>query len=152
MGNRGDNILTGNDADNILYGGDGYGIDTLNGGLGADTFMVGGSDGGTDIVNMGTDSDVDTVDHRGQRLEVVVNQFTRGVSGDRLSFTNTGIDLVIDVKTIGNSTVFIRRDNYGGSVRNVEYVLLTLNGVTGFTQANIGENLAASNRATFRFS
>jgi predicted extracellular nuclease/2',3'-cyclic-nucleotide 2'-phosphodiesterase (5'-nucleotidase family)/Ca2+-binding RTX toxin-like protein len=146
-GNSGNNVITGNDGNNNLSGG--FGNDSLTGGLGADilvggfgndTLFLGLNDGATDrvIYNLGDDSDV-------------VNQFTRGLGGDLLQFNGIA---AIDVRTVNGNTQFRLGDGIAGNNNfGSGSLLLTLNGVNGFTSSNINDNiLAGSNPTIFRFS
>jgi Ca2+-binding RTX toxin-like protein len=145
FGNDLNNTIVGNNANNYLFGG--AGNDTLTGNGGADTF-----DGGigNDTFNLGLDSDVDTIIYTLGQGADKANQFTRGADGDLLKFIN---NIAIDVVVNGTNTTFRLSDNITGNTGfGTGTSLLTLNGVTGFSQANIGLNLAADNAANFLFS
>jgi predicted extracellular nuclease/2',3'-cyclic-nucleotide 2'-phosphodiesterase (5'-nucleotidase family)/Ca2+-binding RTX toxin-like protein len=146
-GNSSHNVITGNDGNNILSGG--FGNDSLTGGLGADilvggfgndTLFLGLNDGATDrvVYNLGDDSDV-------------VNQFTRGIGGDLLQFNGIA---AIDVRTVNGNTQFRLGDGIAGNNNfGSGSLLLTLNGVNGFTSSNINDNiLVGSNPTIFQFS
>jgi hypothetical protein len=80
-----------------------------------------------------------------------VNQFVRGSGGDLLQFNGIGS---IDVITSGLNTLFRVGD---GVASNSGFgngtLLVTLNGVGGFTSANIASNtLAGTLPVTFNFS
>ncbi|NMF58938.1 calcium-binding protein [Pseudanabaena yagii GIHE-NHR1] len=146
-GNSGNNVITGNDGNNTLSGG--FGNDSLTGGLGADilvggfgndTLFLGLNDGATDrvVYNLGDDSDV-------------VNQFTRGIGGDLLQFNGIA---AIDVRTVNGNTQFRLGDGIAGNNNfGSGSLLLTLNGVNGFTSSNINDNILAGSTPTiFQFS
>lgn len=146
-GNSANNVITGNDGNNILSGG--FGNDSLTGGLGADilvggfgndTLFLGLNDGATDrvVYNLGDDSDV-------------VNQFTRGIGGDLLQFNGIA---AIDVRTVNGNTQFRLGDGIAGNNNfGSGSLLLTLNGVNGFTSSNINDNILAGSTPTiFQFS
>nr|MBD1903447.1 cadherin-like domain-containing protein [Coleofasciculus sp. FACHB-125] len=145
IGNDLNNTITGNSANNLLSGG--AGNDVLTGNAGADTF-VGGI--GNDTFNFGVDSDVDTLIYTVGQGTDIINQFTRGAGGDVLKFVN---NVTIDVVTSGSTTAFRLSDNIAGNAGfGTGTLLLTMNGTTGFTQDNIGLNVAADNAAGFLFS
>ena len=146
-GNSVNNVITGNDGNNTLSGGfgndsltGGLGADVLVGGFGNDTLFLGLNDGASDrvVYSLGDDSDV-------------VNQFLRGVGGDLLQFNNIA---AVDVRTVGGNTQFRLGDGVTGNGGFANgSLLLTLNGVTGFTSININDNiLAGSISTTFNFS
>ncbi|MEA5477924.1 choice-of-anchor I family protein [Pseudanabaena galeata UHCC 0370] len=140
-------VITGDDGDNILRGG--FGNDTLIGGLGADT-LVGGF--GNDTLFLGlNDGATDTVVYSLGDGSDVLNQFLPGLGGDLLQFNNIA---AIDVSTVGGNTQFLLGDGVTGNVGFASgSLLLTLNGVTGFTSSNINDNiLAGSIPTTFNFS
>ena len=140
-------VITGDDGDNILRGG--FGNDTLIGGLGADT-LVGGF--GNDTLFLGlNDGATDTVVYSLGDGSDVVNQFLRGLGGDLLQFNNIA---AIDVSTVGGNTQFLLGDGVTGNVGFASgSLLLTFNGVTGFTSSNINDNiLAGSIPTSFNFS
>jgi predicted extracellular nuclease/2',3'-cyclic-nucleotide 2'-phosphodiesterase (5'-nucleotidase family)/Ca2+-binding RTX toxin-like protein len=146
-GNSVNNVIIGNDGNNILTGG--FGNDRLTGGLGADT-LVGGD--GNDTLNLGlNDCAIDKVVYNlGDGFDSV-NQFVRGLGGDLLQFN--GINS-IDVRTVGENTQFRLGDGVSGNAGfGNGSLLLTLNGVNGFTADNISNNiLAGSIPTTFKFS
>ncbi|WP_353931255.1 DUF4347 domain-containing protein [Okeanomitos corallinicola TIOX110] len=134
-GNNLNNRITGNNAANVISGGVGNdnlngkaGADTMIGGLGNDKIYLGANDGAVDIVYYTFGDGTDTI-----------YQFTRGVGGDRIQFT--GIDN-IDVVTSGSSTQLRVGDgianNDGFASGNL---LITLSGISGFTTANVSDNL-----------
>jgi len=146
-GNSGNNVITGNDGKNTLSGG--FGNDSLTGGLGADilvggfgndTLFLGLNDGAIDrvVYNLGDDSDV-------------VNQFIRGIGGDLLQFNGIA---AIDVRTVNGNTQFRLGDGIAGNNNfGSGSLLLTLNGVNGFTSSNINDNILAGSTPTiFQFS
>ena len=146
-GNSVNNVIIGNDGNNTLSGGfgndsltGGSGSDILVGGNGNDTLFLGLNDGATDkvVYNLGDGNDG-------------VNQFLRGVGGDILQFNGiAGIDL----RTVGGNTQFLLGDGVAGNAGfSNGSVLLTLNGVTGFTASNINDNILAGSIPTvFQFS
>jgi Ca2+-binding RTX toxin-like protein len=137
-GNDLNNIIVGNSGNNSLTGG--FGSDILVGGDGNDTLFLGLNDGATDkvVYNLGDGSDS-------------VNQFLRGVGGDILQFNGIA---AIDVRTVGVNTQFRLGDGVGGNARfGNGSVLLTLNGITGFTASNINDNILTGSIPTvFQFS
>jgi Ca2+-binding RTX toxin-like protein len=128
---------TGNALNNILTGNSGR--NTLSGGLGNDTLNL-GSDNSTDIVRYAFGDGSDTV-----------NGFVRnGNNADQIRIT--GVQNV-DVVSSGGSTFF----RVGDGIQNNPgfgsgQTLLTLVGVTGFNNNNIGNNLANGNTAQYRFN
>jgi hypothetical protein len=69
----------------------------------------------------------------------VVHQFLRGVGGDLLQFNNIA---AVDVRTVGGNTQFRLGDGVTGNGGFANgSLLLTLNGVTGFTSSNINDNI-----------
>jgi len=146
-GNSVNNVITGNDGNNTLSGGfgndsltGGLGADTLVGGFGNDTLFLGLNDGASDrvVYSLGDGSDV-------------VHQFLLGLGGDLLQFNNIA---AVDVRTVGGNTQFRLGDGVTGNAGFANgSLLLTLNGVTGFTSSNINDNiLAGSIPTTFNFS
>ena len=137
-GNDLNNIIVGNNGNNSLTGG--FGSDILVGGDGNDALFLGLNDGATDkvVYNLGDGSDS-------------VNQFLRGVGGDILQFNDIA---AIDVRTVGVNTQFRLGDGVAGNARfGNGSVLLTLNGVTGFTASNINDNILTGSIPTvFQFS
>ena len=146
-GNSVNNVIIGNDGNNTLSGGfgndsltGGSGSDILVGGNGNDTLFLGLNDGATDkvVYNLGDGNDG-------------VHQFLRGVGGDILQFNGIA---GIDVRTVGGNTQFRLGDGVAGNAGfSNGSVLLTLNGVTGFTASNINDNILAGSIPTvFQFS
>ncbi|MEE3715131.1 esterase-like activity of phytase family protein [Tumidithrix elongata RA019] len=146
-GNSVNNVITGNNGNNILSGG--FGNDTLTGGLGADT-LVGGN--GNDTLNLGlNDGAVDRVVYNLGDGSDSVNQFIRGLGGDLLQFNGIA---AVDVRTVNGNTQFRLGDGVAGNAGfGNGSLLLTLNGVNGFTAGNINDNvLAGSIPTVFQFS
>jgi Ca2+-binding RTX toxin-like protein len=162
-GNTLDNIMIANSAGNILDGGDGN--DTLTGGIGNDTLFGGngtdslvgglGSDlftGGTgnDVLDLGKDTNTDTIFHSSGDGSDVVKQFVRGKGGDLLSFSGIAN---IDVVRLGTNTELrIGDDITGNAGFGSGSLLMTLQGTTGFTASNIADNLTSTNTAHFGFT
>lgn len=165
-GNDANNALTGNGGNDSLDGGNGNDSlsggaesDTLNGGTGNDSLtgnggadvLVGGV--GDDTLSLGSsDSAVDTVIYNAGDGSDTVTQFVRtGTSVDLLQFNEIS---AIDVVASGNSTVFRLGDGVAGNAGfGSGAVLVTLNGVTGFTAANISSNISQGTvPTTFNFS
>ncbi|MDD1461572.1 hypothetical protein MEO39_16050, partial [Dolichospermum sp. ST_sed2] len=125
---------TGNGLNNIITGN--TSINILSGGTGADIFYLGLNDAASDIVNYAAGDGADTI-----------YQFERNASGDKLQFSGiTNIDVV----TLGASTQLRVGD---GITTNTGFgkgqLLVTLSGTSGFTGANVNDNLLGSN---FSFS
>jgi VCBS repeat-containing protein len=142
---RGSDIINGLSGDDLLRGGEGD--DALIGGSGAD-ILVGGL--GDDTLELGIDNDIDTVIYRNGDGRDVVNQFTRGVGGDLLSFE--GIE-AIDVVVNDSGTFFHLGDGIEGNAGfGSGQVLAELRDVSELTAENIGQNLAASNTSELLFA
>lgn len=143
-GQRGNDIIRGLSGNDLLRGGEGN--DTLFGGVGAD-LLIGGA--GNDKLYLGVDQDIDTVAYRNGDGFNVVQEFNRGIGGDLLSFEQSA---AIDVVVNGSSTFFRLSDGLAGNAGFGSGQLLTeLRGVTGFNSANLGLNLATTNKAQFLF-
>ncbi|MBS3028021.1 MAG: hypothetical protein HCA25_13315 [Dolichospermum sp. DET50] len=130
-GNSLNNIITGNAGINILNGGSG--ADTFTGGLGNDTLYLGLHDGAVDIVNYASGNGADTI-----------YQFERTVLGDQLKFTGiTNIDVI----TSGTSTQLRVSDGITGNTGfgTTGSLLVTLSGTSGFTSADVNQNLFGAN-------
>jgi Ca2+-binding RTX toxin-like protein len=163
IGNTLDNVMIANSAGSTLDGGDGndkltggIGNDTLFGGIGNDNLVGGlGSDlftGGTgdDTLNLGSGNYVDTVFYSSGDGSDIVQQFVRKSGGDLLSFQNIAN---IDVVKLGKNTEFRISDGISGNAGfGSGNLLMTLQGTTGFTIANIGQSLDSTNTAQFQFS
>ncbi|CAN1210926.1 5'-nucleotidase/2',3'-cyclic phosphodiesterase [Tumidithrix helvetica PCC 7403] len=137
----------GNDLDNTLLGNSGN--NTLTGGLGAD-MLVGGK--GNDTLNLGlNDVAVDKVVYNLGDGSDSVNQFMRGLGGDLLQFNGIA---AVDVRTVNGNTQFRLGDGVTGNAGfGSGSLLLTLNGVNGFTAGNINDNiLVGSTPTVFQFS
>jgi VCBS repeat-containing protein len=162
-GNDLDNIMSANNAGSILDSGDGN--DTLSGGIGNDTLFGGigndnlvgglGSDlfkGGTgdDTLKLGGGNNIDTVFYSSGDGSDIVQQFVRKSGGDLLSFQSIPN---IDVVKLGKNTEFRISDGISGNAGfGSGNLLMTLQGTTGFTLANIGQSLDGTNTAQFQFS
>ena len=125
---------TGNGLNNMITGN--TSINILSGGTGADIFYLGLNDAASDIVNYVAGDGADTI-----------YQFERTTSGDKLQFSGiTNIDVV----RLGASTQLRVGD---GITTNTGFgkgqLLVTLSGTSGFTGANVNDNLFGSN---FSFS
>jgi myo-inositol-hexaphosphate 3-phosphohydrolase len=125
---------TGNSLNNMITGN--TSINILSGGTGADIFYLGLNDAASDIVNYAAGDGADTI-----------YQFERTTSGDKLQFSGiTNIDVV----RLGASTQLRVGD---GITTNTGFgkgqLLVTLSGTSGFTGANVNDNLFGSN---FSFS
>jgi Ca2+-binding RTX toxin-like protein len=153
-GNSGNNLLTGYAGDDSLSGGSGNdtllggdGNDILTGGVGGDV-LTGGL--GNDTLNLTKDTNQDVIFYAKGDGQDTVQNFVRGVGGDLLSFS--GIT-AIDVVKSGKNTQFRLSD---GIASNPGFgkgeLLMTLQGTTGFTSANIADDLATTNAAQFWFS
>jgi Ca2+-binding RTX toxin-like protein len=144
-GGDGNDTLTGGIGNDTLFGG--HGNDSLVGGLGSDLFTGGA---GNDTLTLGSDNNIDTVFYRSGDGSDIVQQFVRKSGGDLLSFQNIPN---IDVVKLGKNTEFRISDgissNAGFGSGNL---LMTLQGTTGFTLANIGQSLDSTNTAQFQFS
>ncbi|MEM8777483.1 MAG: S8 family serine peptidase [Cyanobacteria bacterium P01_G01_bin.49] len=120
-------------------------IDILVGG-GSNDPLVGGA--GDDIFNL--DADQNTFHYILGDGSDTLNLFSRGLGGDFISFE--GIQFV-DVTTVGTNTEFRLGD---GMTDNPGFgtgdLLVTMQGTTGFTPANIDINVAFSNEAQFLFA
>ncbi len=133
-GNSLNNIIIGNTGSNILSGD--TGADIFFGGRGNDTLYLGFNDAASDIVNYAAGDGADTI-----------YQFERTISGDKLQFSGiTNIDVV----TLGANTQLRVGD---GITTNTGFgrgqLLVTLSGTSGFTGANVNDNLFGAN---FSFS
>lgn len=133
-GNSLNNMITGNTVSNILRGE--TGADIFLGGRGNDTLYLGLNDAASDIVNYAAGDGADTI-----------YQFERTTSGDKLQFSGiTNIDVV----TLGANTQLRVGD---GITTNTGFgkglLLVTLAGTSGFTGANVNDNLFGAN---FSFS
>ncbi|WOD39833.1 VCBS domain-containing protein [Nodosilinea sp. E11] len=154
-GNDLDNVIIGNGASNILIGGAGNntligggGNDTLRGGMGSD-WLVGGT--GNDLIYLGqNDGAVDTVVyHRGDGRDTL-HDFERGRGGDLLEFRDIA---AIDVVTTSTNTVFRLGDGTAGNTGfGTGTILMTLEGTTGFTEANIRDNITSNTTTQFLFT
>jgi subtilisin family serine protease len=154
QGFRGNDRLNGDEGDDDLDGGEGQ--DILNGGIGQDT-LAGGD--GDDILFLGNDSDQDTVNFqiRGTQAATgrdTIFEFVRGVGGDVLDISGVLQTFYIDViAQNGNTELRVGEAPNGNVPSNFELggLLLTLEGVTGFTAADVGVNLVAPSDVIFRF-
>jgi subtilase family serine protease len=152
-GNKGNDFLVGNGGNDGLNGGTGNdsliggsGNDFLAGGTGSDT-LVGGI--GNDTLDLGRDKNRDTLVYKSGEGSDVIKNFVRGVGGDFLSFN--GIT-AIDVMKVGKNTEFRLGDGVAGNSNfGKGELLMTLQGVTGFTAINIADTLGVSNTAQFQF-
>jgi Ca2+-binding RTX toxin-like protein len=144
LGNAGNDSLNGGGGSDSLLGGSGN--DILAGDVGSDT-LIGGV--GNDTLDLGRDKNQDTVVYnQGDGTDVIKN-FLRGVGGDSLSFS--GIT-AIDVVKVGRNTEFRLGDGIAGNVGfGKGELLVTLQSTTGFTAANINDNLVVSNITDFWF-
>lgn len=144
-GQDGDDIIDGLSGDDLLRGGEGK--DFLLGGTGADIFVGGFGD---DFLDLGVNRGKDTVVYRSGDGSDTVRNFNRGKGGDLLDFQNIP---AIDVVVNGNSTLFRLSDGIKG---NGEFgtgdPFLRLSGTTGFTAANLNQNLAAGDTTQFLFT
>jgi Ca2+-binding RTX toxin-like protein len=143
IGGVGNDTLIGGNINDTLIGG--VGNDTLTGGGGNDT-LIGGA--GNDTINL--DRDRDTFLYTNGDGRDIINQFTIGANGDFISFEGVPF---IDVIVNGANTEF----HVGDGIANnpglgTGDLLATLVGTTGLTTANIGANLAATNKAQFLFA
>lgn len=145
-GNSASNTLTGGDGDDMLRGGDG--TDTLLGGQGNDKlYGDSGSDsltggGGKDSLYLGNDGNTDRVYYRSGDSTDTVYNFVRGDGGDWLSFSGIAS---IDVVQSDTKTEFRLGDGVANnSGFGTGSLLVSLNGTTGFTSADVGGNLSAS--------
>ena len=139
FGDSGDDYLWGGSDNDTLMGNDGR--DYLVGGSGAD-ILVGGA--GDDLIQLGGDSDPDTLRyHDGDGSDLVLSFDTMN---DLLAITGIA---QVDVVTVGGSTQFHVADasNFGSG-----NLLITLEGVTSLTAANIANSLSVDNTATFIFA
>lgn len=144
-GQGGNDRLHGLSGDDLLRGGDGD--DVLFAGSGAD-ILIGGA--GNDTLYLGRDRDVDTVIYRNGDGSDVVNQFTQGAGGDLLKLEGIA---AVDVVSNGSSTFFHLSDNIGGNVGfGSGQLLITLNGTTGLTAANLNLNVASGTTTRFLFA
>jgi hypothetical protein len=137
-----DTLIGGNINDTLISG---VGNDTLTGGGGNDT-LTGGT--GSDTINL--DLGRDTFLYTNGDGRDIVNQFTIGANGDFISFEGVPF---IDVVVNGSNTEF----HVGDGIANnpglgTGDLLATLVGTTGLTTANIGANLAATNKAQLLFA
>ncbi|MDX2212001.1 MAG: right-handed parallel beta-helix repeat-containing protein [Oculatellaceae cyanobacterium bins.114] len=138
-GGDGNDTLDGSAGNDILRGGNG--ADALTGSLGADV-LVGGAE--NDVLALGVDGDRDTVLYARGDGSDVVRQFNLGF--DRLAITEIE---QVDVVVSGASTQ-LRLANAGGFGSGA--LLMSLEGVTGLSAANIAGSLAATNTATYAFA
>jgi Ca2+-binding RTX toxin-like protein len=143
-GQGGNDTIRGMNGDDLLRGGDGN--DVLDGEVGAD-ILIGNA--GNDTLHLGGGRDVDTVIYRSGDGTDIIHQFDRR-DRDLLQFEGIeAIDLVVN----GNSTFFRLSDGIAGnSGFGSGQILTELRGVTGFTQENLGLNLATGNTAQFLFA
>ena len=139
FGDSGNDYLWGGSDNDILKGNDGN--DYLVGGIGLDT-LVGSA--GDDIILLGGDSDQDTLLYAYGDGSDIVMSFDIGED----LFAITDISQV-DIVTVGGNTEFHIADpnNFGSGD-----LLMTLEGVTGFTSSNISNSLSSDNTATFIFA
>ncbi|NJK68909.1 MAG: hypothetical protein HC786_33600 [Richelia sp. CSU_2_1] len=144
-GQRGNDTLLGFSGDDLLRGA--LGDDFLSGGRGADT-LIGGP--GNDTLYLGNDRDIDTILYNNGDGSDIAYEFNRGVGGDLLSFQGIeAIDVVVD----GRNTQLRLSDRIANNPGfGSGDLLLTLNGTTGFTADNIGQNLATGNTTQFLFA
>ncbi|MBR8829914.1 MAG: hypothetical protein N5P05_000544 [Chroococcopsis gigantea SAG 12.99] len=135
-GGGGNDSLVGAAGDDYLDGG--LGNDNLNAGIGSDT-LVGGA--GNDVITLGLDTSSDSiVYYRGDGTDTVSN-FSRGT--DILNFNGIA---AIDVQVSGANTVFRVGDGIAGNrAFGAGASLLTVSGVSGFNQADVGVDLFGSN-------
>jgi Ca2+-binding RTX toxin-like protein len=138
-GGAGNDTLTGDAGNDTLDGGDGSdtlistsGQSLLVGGTGDDLLRMGSDDGVTDTINYTAGDGIDTV-----------YEFVRGIGGDVLSFSQiTNIDVV----TVGTTTRLTVGDGTAGNNNfGNGQLLVTLEDTTGFTVADVGNNLVGSN-------
>jgi hypothetical protein len=142
-GGDGNDTLIGGNIDDTLIGG--VGNDTLTGGGGDDT-LIGGIGNDTINLDLGRDTFLYTINDGTD----IINQFTIGANGDFISFD--GIPF-IDVVVNGANTELHVGDGIAGNLGlGTGDLLVTLVGTTGLTAANIGVNLAATNRAQLLFA
>jgi parallel beta-helix repeat protein len=146
-GGVGDDLLEGEDGNDTLDGGEGNdilrgnaGADSLLGNAGSDT-LVGGAD--NDTLALGADASQDFVIYALGDGSDIVQQFQ--LNQDQ--FAITGISQV-DVVTSGSTTRFQASSASGFGTGQV---LMTFQGVTGFSAGNIAASLTPTNTATFVF-
>lgn len=124
-GGAGNDTLTGNDAANLLQGG--AGADSLTGGKGADTLMGGDgddtlagdsatNDNGSDVLQGGTGSDTyiwglgrgtDIVSDQGATADVDTLRVVGGLAPGDLLLNRSGNDLIVRVRTNGESVTVV---------------------------------------------
>jgi hypothetical protein len=105
---------------------------------------------GNDILDLGKDSNPDTVFYSRGDGSDVVKQFVRGMGGDFLSFSGIAD---IDVVKLGTNTEFRVGDGITGNTGfGTGNLLMTLQGTTGFNTLTISNNLSSSNTSQFWFT
>jgi hypothetical protein len=105
---------------------------------------------GNDTLNLGSDTNTDTVFYSQGDGYDIVTRFVRGRGGDLLSFSNIPY---LDVVRVNSNTELRVGDGVAGNAGfGSGELLMTLQGTTGFSAVNINDNLATSNTALFRFN
>lgn len=124
-GENGNDILRGNEGDDFLYGGDGddalrgeAGDDLMEGGNGNDTYFFNAGDG-NDIIN-------DTGGH--DRLRI-----GPGISYSDLTFTASGVDLIIDIAS-GVTIIGQLLEGSNGVIEDIEFEDGTIVNISDSTQ------------------
>lgn len=120
-GDEGNDVLLGGKLNDVLIGG--AGADTLAGGMGSDTLRLGANDGASDTVNYRLGDGQDTV----------------------IDFSRTGVFDVLNFIDLATVEVQNQLAQNRAQFRSQGELLMTVQGVTDFSSADVGSVLLGAN-------